>query len=519
MNIEAKKMSNKLMESFQINFGKRVRQSLGFASITVLAFTTALHPIATVSADAQQRTGNYVKLSESSANEPMKLQLGLNKSIVIDLPAEAHDILVANPDVADAVTRTSRRIYLFGKEIGQTNIFVFDGQGRQIAGVDLTIERDIAGLEDYIHKFLPGSDVRAELSNDNVILTGHVRTPLDAARAVQMAEIFVNNGGQQRFQNGNSFFGNGLTRAESSKVVNLLKIDGEDQVHLKVVVAEIQRNVIKQLGITTSISNSSTNDGFGFQSLLGGSFQQSVAPADSATLSVTQGLSSLSSTMAAAERAGVMRTLAEPSLTAVSGEQAHFRSGGRYNVLSEFDESGDEGRSYRYEQLRYGISLSFTPVVLSEGRISLKIRTEVSEPTTRGASNVAKFGNLPGIRERVADTTVELPSGGSMVIGGLIQDDVRQAINGYPGLKSIPIFGSLFRSREFQRNETELLVLVTPYLVRPTARSKIARPDEGFQAASDAAGYFMGRVNRVYGTKQGNLPKGRYTGSIGFILK
>ncbi len=215
-----------------------------------------------------------------------------------------------------------------------------------------------------------------------------------------------------------------------------------------------------------------------------------------------------------------MRTLAEPSLTAVSGEQAHFRSGGRYNVVREFDENTDDGgRSYRSEETRYGISLSFTPVVLSEGRISLKIRTEVSEPTTRGATNFGTFGNSPGVRERVADTTVELPSGGSMVIGGLIQDDVRQAVNGHPGLMSIPIFGSLFRSREFLRNETELLVLVTPYLVRPTARSKIARPDEGFQPASDAAGYFMGRVNRVYGTKQGDLPKGRYTGSIGFILK
>ena len=210
-----------------------------------------------------------------------------------------------------------------------------------------------------------------------------------------------------------------------------------------------------------------------------------------------------------------MRTLAEPSLSAVSGEKAHFRVGGDFQVQEAIDSQG----VVTFAQREYGISLTFTPVVLTEGRINLKIRTEVSEPTTQGTTTFRTDINFPGIRKRLADTTVELPSGGSMVIAGLIQDDVRQVVSGFPGLKDLPVLGSLFRSKEFVRNESEVIIIVTPYLVRPVARNKLAQPDENFTAAADAAGYFMGRVNRVYGTKRGKLPKGRYTGSVGFILK
>jgi pilus assembly protein CpaC len=246
------------------------------------------------------------------------------------------------------------------------------------------------------------------------------------------------------------------------------------------------------------------------------------------------------------EQAGVMKTLAEPTLTAVSGEQATFRVGGEFNIVSSrsnavSDENQTGLTTYSVEKLEYGIGLEFKPVVLSAGRISLKIRTSVSEPTNEGSvtleggpggktsgSSLLRYldprNNTPGmtalsIRKRLADTTVELPSGGSMMIAGLVQDDIRQAVHGLPGLSKLPVLGTLFRSRDFVRNETELVIIVTPYIARPTARKQLAKPDDNFNAASDGAGMFLGRVNRVYGTMKTDLPNGRYHGVVGYIYK
>ena len=498
---------------------KTLRNLTARTSAAALVATAVLQPLSVIApvtsapALASERLSSRVTIQ--AGNSVRDLTLGLNKSMVVDLPDDAHDILVANPEVADAVTRTSRRIYLFGKLVGQTNIFVFNGQGEQIAALDIRIERDIAGLEEMITRFIPGSDVRAEMVNDNVVLTGSVANALESARAVSLAEIYVNGGEELPSTNPNTFFFGGQ---EESRVVNLLKIDGSDQVQLRVTVAEIQRSVVKQLGIQTNYGNAGDTDGFGFNVLGGGAFTQTPMIKGSGGFNLLSGMNQIQSQLSALEQAGVMRTLAEPSLTAISGEEANFKVGGNFNVAQTVSCS-NEGTQVTFNQQEYGIALAFTPVVLSAGRISLKIHTEVNEPTSQGEATVCNQAGLPGLRQRLADTTVELPSGGSMVIAGLVQDDVRQTVKGYPGLKEIPVLGALFRSREFTRNESELVIVVTPYLVKPVARSQVAQPDENFQPASDAAGYFMGRVNRVYGTKQGNLPKGRYTGSIGFILK
>jgi pilus assembly protein CpaC len=213
----------------------------------------------------------------------------------------------------------------------------------------------------------------------------------------------------------------------------------------------------------------------------------------------------------------------------VSGEKATFKVGGEFNLVTGVSSAvSDENQTglttYNIERLEYGIGLEFQPIVLSAGRISLKIRTQVSEPTTEASvslsGGVATPGtNLLSIRKRLADTTVELPSGGSMMIAGLVRDDVRQAVNGLPGLTKIPVLGTLFRSRDFVRNETELVIIVTPYLVKPTARNALAKPDDNFNAASDGAGMFLGKVNRVYGTMKTDRPNGRYHGMVGYIYK
>ncbi|RJT38773.1 type II and III secretion system protein family protein [Mesorhizobium waimense] len=459
-----------------------------------------------------------------------RVKLGLNKSVVIDLPSDAYDILVANPSVADAVTRTARRIYLFGKAVGETNIFVFGPNGEQIVSLDLAVERDVAGLEDYLKRFIPSSEIKVELLNDNVVLTGSVDTPLDAKRAVDLATIFVSGGEATTGQysqtaaggsaNGGVDINNPDAERRVSKIVNLLQIIGDDQVTLKVTVAEVSRSVMKQLGVNMMGSGGSNGISYGAISDnftgLGKSLSHS---------GVNFATNELQGYINAMEQSGVMKTLAEPTLTAVSGEKATFRVGGEYNIVqnqSAPDSTG--GITYTTEKIEYGIGLEFQPVVLSPGRISLKVRTSVSEPTTEGSVSLSGGVSAPGmnvlsLRKRLADTTVELPSGGSMMIAGLVRDDIRQAVNGLPGLTKIPVLGALFRSRDFVRNESELVIIITPYLARPVARNELAKPDDNFNAPSDGAGMFLGRVNRVYGTMQTDKPNGRYHGVVGFIYK
>ena len=493
------------------------------AAAALAAAVTALPPI-------QQADAAGVQVTSTSTNERYKL--GLNKSIIVNLPADAYDILVANPGVADAVTRTSRRLYIFGKAVGETNVFVFGQNGEQIASFDLVIERDVAGLEEYIKQFLPTSEVTVQLINDNVVLTGSVETPLDAKRAAELANLFVSGGEAttgQYSQSTSSASGGGIVigtdpdeARRTSKIVNLIKIIGEDQVTLKVTVAEVSRSVMKQLNVGLLAQGNTNGISWGAlsENPMGlGSIQGS-------GVNFAKGI--IDGYINAMEQAGVMKTLAEPTLTAVSGEQATFRVGGEYNMLDSIssersDENRDGNTVLGYEKIEYGISLDFKPVVLSAGRISLKVRTSVSEPTSEapafGSGGRGQTVNIISLRKRLADTTVELPSGGSMMIAGLVRDDVRQVLSGLPGLSKVPVLGTLFRSRDFVRNESELVIIVTPYLTKPVARSELYKPDDNFNAASDGAGMFLGRVNRVYGTMKTNKPNGRYHGVVGFIYK
>lgn len=504
----------------------RLNGKLPFAmAVAIGLFLAGTNAPGLVEAKAANRTAG---VTASVATQRVKL--GLNKSVVIDLPSDAYDILVANPAVADAVTRTARRIYLFGKSVGETNIFVFGPNGEQIVSLDLAVERDVAGLEDYLKRFIPSSEIKVELLNDNVVLTGSVDTPLDAKRAVDLATIFVSGGEATTGQysqtaaggsvNGGVDINNPDAERRVSKIVNLLQIIGDDQVTLKVTVAEVSRSVMKQLGVNMMGSGGSNGISYG---AISDNFTGLGKPLSRSGINFAT--NELQGYINAMEQSGVMKTLAEPTLTAVSGEKATFKVGGEYNMVqsqSAPDSSG--GITYTTQKIDYGIGLEFQPVVLSPGRISLKVRTSVSEPTTEGSVSLSGGVTRPGmnalsLRKRLADTTVELPSGGSMMIAGLVRDDIRQAVDGLPGLTKIPVLGALFRSRDFVRNESELVIIITPYLARPVARNDLAKPDDNFNAPSDGAGMFLGRVNRVYGTMQTDKPNGRYHGVVGFIYK
>lgn len=489
---------------------------------TVVAVTSVVPskfaPLGVTPAAAQ----NIIKV-QKRASGTEEVLLGLDKSLVLELPEDAHDILVANPEVADAVTRTARRIYLFGKEVGQTNIFVFDKNGNQMVSLQLRVERDVAGLDRYLERFIAGSSIKTEIINDNIVLTGSVQTPQDSAKAAKLAEIFVKGGDATNTSAESflSFFSRG-----NSQIVNLLEIAGGDQVTLKVTVAEIQRSVMKQLGINLIGNGSSSGLSYsGISETIAGALGKPLTNTGF-NIAGTLGGMNIGAYFKAMEEAGVMKTLSAPTLTAISGEPAKFFAGGTYNVVSGSNVDEETGTvTYGIDKVDYGVGLEFTPVVLSPGRISLRIKTEVSEPTTDGSvpltagASRASATNVLSIRRREAETTVELPSGGSMMIAGLIRDDVRQVVSGFPGLSKLPILGTLFRSRDFIRSESELVIMVTPYLVRPVAASQIALPTDNFAPPSDSVGNLLGRLNRIYGSTDQQMPTGRYHGAVGFIYK
>ena len=499
-------------------------QTYGRIQMKALLLSAALIIPAAIPDAAQAQD---VQISSAGRSQPVNL--GLGKSVVIDLPQDAYDILVANPATADAVTRTARRIYLFGKTVGQTNIIIFGKDGEQIASLDLKVERDVSSLSSSLRKYIPGSDIKIELINDNIVLTGTVQTPQDAAQAAKLAQLLVSGGEATTGQynnNGTSASDNSITIStgndqesrRSSKIINLITIVGEDQVTLKVTVAEVSRSVMKQLGV--NMMGNGSNNGVTFKGVSGadlGAIGNALK-----TTGIGVQTNNFHGYLQAMENAGVMKTLAEPTLTALSGEKAAFQVGGEFNVINSFTIDEQGRRTSELAKIDYGVGLEFMPTVLGPGRISLKVRTSVSEPSPEGAGTQNADGlgaNILSLRKRIADTTVEMPSGGSMMIGGLIRDETMQSIKATPGLSKVPVLGTLFRSKEFQRNESELVVIVTPYLVRSTARTELARPDDNLAPPSDAAGFVLGKVNRVYGSAKTNLPNGRYNGVVGFIYK
>jgi pilus assembly protein CpaC len=299
------------------------------------------------------------------------------------------------------------------------------------------------------------------------------------------------------------------------RVINALTIRGADQVSLRVTVAEIRRDIIKQLGV--NMSGGGPNGSF----TLDNPFAVNGAVSTSqAVLNWVKGGQSFSATLQAFERQGVAHTLAEPTVTAVSGETAKFMAGGTIPILNSenCNAANSAGCQYGFIQQPYGVTLNFTPIVLSPGRIRLRIATEVTDvdPSTQITfSGIA----VPGFRTRSNTTTVELPSGGSIASAGLISTQTEQAINGFPALMNLPVLGALFRSRDYQRNETELLITVTPFIVHSVDPDQVVRPDQNFAEASDPQGWFLGRVNRIYSTSQLLQPMPGYSGKIGFITQ
>ena len=472
-------------------------RALSFSAVAALTLNSALTPVV---------ASEDLAATPVAASGPAKtrfLSLGIGKSVVVDFPRDVKDVLVADPKIANAVIRSSQRAYIIGAAVGQTNVVFFDAAGQQIGAYDIAVKRDLNGVRTALKQTLPYAGVQIEGVGDGVMLTGSVSSPIEAQQAGDLAARLV--GGPD-------------------KVVNSIAVRGRDQVMLKVNVSEVRRDIVKQMGVDLSASlnygtavvnfnNSNPFTAFG---------RPLVSDNGASVSALTKaGLPSVTATLRAMETAGVVRTLAEPNLTAISGESATFIAGGEFPVPAGYScDPVTHVCTTSISYKKFGISLNFTPVVLSEGRISLRVMTEVSELSNDNAITLNQGGSsltVPSIRTRRAETTLEIPSGGSMAMAGLIQEQTKQAINGLPGLDQLPVLGALFRSQDFVNNQTELMVLVTPYIVRAVAQKDLSRPDDGFAAPSDPQADLLGNVNRIYGGPGRVEPARNYRGTYGFI--
>lgn len=478
---------------------KVIKQAGVFAAIAGAAALSAASPA------LAQIGAHPVKIDMGGDSVVSKsIVLPLNKAAIVELPRDATDVLVSQPAVVDAVVRSPRRVYLLGLATGQTNAFFFDNRGRQILNLEIQVERDMDALNNLISRVMPDARIEAEAINDNIVLRGVVQTASEAGNASELAGRFVGN---------------------PENVINMIKIRDPEQVMLKVRIVEMQRQLLKQLGVSTSGTVQLSDAAFSFAAL------NSIATNGGLGLAGTKfdtgDLEVVDSSLQAFESNGLVRVLAEPNLTAVSGESARFLAGGEFPVPV-----GQDDGVISIEFKEFGVGLGFTPLVLSKGRINLKISTEVSEITTEnaffvpGATTVDDDGNLittaglsiPGLSVRRANTVVELPSGGSLVMAGMLQEDMRATIEGVPGVKDVPVLGQLFRSRNYTNNETELVIIVTPYLVNSTHESKLLDPSKGFVAASDAEAILFGKIVSTYGLAGAGVNEASLQGPMGFIL-
>lgn len=495
----------------------------GFVAVCALA-AAALAVPATAKAPMRhdpvpQKVVNVSTRGDGPAHQRITLALG--KAALVQLDADARDVLVSSPEIVDAVVRTPRRIFLLAQKSGQTNAFFFDGAGRQILSIDIRVERDVTDLGGMMRQNFPHSNVHISAMNDNVVLTGTVSSATESSRAQDLAASFA---------------------GDPKKVVNMIKIQANEQVMLKVRVAEMQRQIAKQFGVNLQGAAiaagvpiiASTGNQFGLlgralSDASGGQIGQ-VCPAHFLSKNAKcPSPNNLQGVFQALDQVGLMHTLAEPNLTAVSGETARFLAGGEFPVPAGRDQQGNISIVFK----QFGVGLSFTPVVLSENRISLQVSTEVSELTNTGAFTLnggatvdpntgqivqAAGLTIPALNVRRAQTTVELPSGGSFAIAGLLQQTNKQVINQFPGIGNMPVLGALFRSRDYQNNETELVVMVSAYMVRPTSEKNLSAPTENFVPPNDLDTILMGRLNAEHPAEPDGL-KSASNANNGFIVQ
>ncbi|MGJ8527490.1 type II and III secretion system protein family protein [Maritalea sp.] len=436
-----------------------------------------------------QAAAGQLRISRGQIGKEHRIELGKNKSLVIELPADVKEMVVSNPGVVNGVMRSKRRAIIQSTELGEANVLFLNAHGAPIAVIDVTVRQSSKGLEASIRRLVPNSSISVENFNGKLVLSGMAQSADDVNRAVSIAGQFTE---------------------KPEDVASVINVRGAQQVMLKVTVAEVQRETVKQLGINLSgsLKVGGLTTSLVTANSLGG--VSGVSAPNTLKSGFSLGNLSVDATIRALERRGALRTLAEPTLTAISGAEAEFLAGGEFPIPVGYKDG-----EITYEFKKFGVELKFTPVVHSGGLISMQVETSVSELNAEGGY-VAGNVTIPATKERRAKTSVKLASGSTLAIAGLIEEKHRQRFNEVPGLGKIPILGTLFRSRDFIRSETELLILVTPYLAEAGMKHDFDLPTDRIEFSDDASAYFLGHMEKMYGV--GNKENGDLQGSVGFVL-
>lgn len=387
------------------------------------------------------------------------IRVELNEGTLVRLERPAASVFIANPEVADVAIKSPRLVYVFGKAPGETTLYAVDENENVLINASLSVSHNLSRLEGTLRSLLPGSTVNVLSIDGGIVLDGYVDTAIESADAQLLATRFV---------------------AEGETVINRLRVTEPNQVNLRVRVAEVSRQVLRQLGFNWAAAINGSDIAFGLvsKSLPGASaiLGNPLQPTDKFFADISAGDFDLNALIDALAEENLVSLLAEPNLTALSGETASFLAGGEFPVpISQ--ESDNTSATITVEFKNFGVSLAFTPTVLSSSRISMRVRPEVSALSDQGAVQLGNFV-IPALTVRRAETTVELASGQSFAIAGLIQNNGRLSATKIPGLGDIPILGELFRSDSFNRQETELVIIVTPYVVKPVPANMIAAPTD-----------------------------------------
>jgi pilus assembly protein CpaC len=373
---------------------------------------------------------------------------------IVDVPGNVADILVADPSLVDVMALQSNRLYIVGVNYGTTNVMAVDAGGNVLRRLNVHVKIDDLAIQNTVERLFPNEHVEVTATADQVILTGYVSTPDVAQSVTNLVAQYV---GEVQDRGGSA----------DELIVNLLKVSGEQQVMLKVKVIEASRDVLREFGVETNYEEEG-----GIANLTGQLLADAGAGLTADPLGIANviyntganGFGPLQVIIRALESNGLVNTLAEPNLTAISGEQAGFLAGGEFPVPSARDQDGNIIVTYR----PFGVALNFKPNVLSGDRINLQLETEVSTISNQNSISVNGL-EIPAFAVRRAETTVELASGGSLMIAGLLQSDVTKGLTQLPGIGNVPIIGDLLKSDSFQRQESELVIIVTAYLVKPYA--------------------------------------------------
>ncbi len=438
------------------------------------------------------------------------IKLDVGKGELIRLERNADTVFVADPAVADVLVKTPRLIYIFGKVPGETSLYAVDAEQHVITNKPVVVKRDVARLQAAIDQLVPDGAVDVKAVDSSLVLTGHVATPGEAEDARRIARPFV---------------------TDDKQLINHISVDAPDQVNLHVRVAEVQHNIVKQLGINWDALGHFGNFALGLAtgspvvSAAGGFITRNPGiggTTDSGVFGFNTTNISINSVIDALNQNGLVNILAEPNLTAVSGETASFLAGGEFPIPVPQSGSGGSTPTITVMYKPFGVALAFTPVILANGRISLRVRPEVSQVSATGQVQINGF-TIPALTTRRAETTIELGSGQTFAIGGLLQNNIADTVNKVPGLGELPVLGPLFRSTQFQHNETELVILVTPYLVRPVSSQRLASPNDGYKPPNDYDMDVAGKTQRPSLPEGGKEPVGPNgsgaIGPAGFILQ